>query len=154
MLSFSKEFSDSPVEIENTEEETISCIRASSSLQKPTFVAIKLSGLSSDNELRSLERDIDNLLLNSRSGSPAGIYSRVHQVLTRYPALFDRLRRIALEAQKLDVQLILDAEIRYQGDVDASPTSALLCSVLNGGGHGNVWNTHQMYNFRLLFSYS
>src|SRR5271169_4974211 len=49
MLGFSKEFSDSPSEIQSTEEETINCIRASGSLQKPTFVAIKLSGLSRDN---------------------------------------------------------------------------------------------------------
>ena len=154
MLAYSKEFSDSLTEIQSTEDETINCIRASSSLQKPTFVAIKLSGLSRSDELHELEREIHNLVLSSSSHNSTHIYSKAQQILTRYPVLLERLRRIASVARKFDVQLILDAEIRYQDDVDAGPNSAILCSVLNGGGHGNLWNTHQMYCPRLLFSYS
>lgn len=148
LLGYSKESSDSPIDIQNTENEIIRCIEEAKRLQKPVFVAIKLSGLSPDEEIRRLEQDIDNLVGNMSSSSV--FFAEAHQLLTYYPELFNRLKRISDIAKNSNVYLVLDAEIRFQGKVDSLPTSAVLCSLLNSNKL-HVWNTHQMYSSFRLF---
>ena len=67
LLGYSKESSDSPIDIQKTENEIIRCIEEMTTLQKPSFMAIKLSGLSPYDELRRLEQDIHYLV----SSTPA-----------------------------------------------------------------------------------
>jgi hypothetical protein len=144
MFLYSKESSNSAIDIENTEKEIIRCIEASKSISKPVFVAIKLSGLSTDEQLRQLEQDVNNLVSISsprRTSFPA---SQIRRLLTRYEDLFNCLQRLSKAAERFNVHLVLDAELRFQGDVDSLPTSAILCSLLSSK-HSPVWNTHQMY---------
>jgi hypothetical protein len=143
LLGYSKESSDSPVDIQNTETEIIRCIEAAGSAKKPFFVAIKLSGLSSDGDLRRLEQDVHNLVSVSQKPGTSALFAQARQLLSRYPDLFNRLHRISEAAKKYNVFLVLDAEIRFQGDVDSLPTYAILCSLLNANNN-HVWNTHQM----------
>lgn len=127
----------------DTEVEVIRCIKAVGELEKPAFVAIKLSGLSSDEELRHLERDIHVLALNIPSGPTPRFFAQTRAILNRYPELTGRLQRISDVARDSKVGLVLDAEIRFQRDVDSLTTSASISSLLNAQG-GHVWNTHQM----------
>jgi hypothetical protein len=143
LLVYSKESSDSPEDIHNTESEISKCIEATKSLSRPVFVAIKLSGLSSDEELRRLERDIHNLAASSPSRGTPCFYAEARSVLSHYPDLSGRLQRLANVARLCNVELVLDAEVRFQGEVDSLPTSAILSSMLNSAG-SHVWNTHQM----------
>ena len=145
LLGYSKESSDSLTEIQNTEAEIVLCIEAEKSLKKPTFVAIKLSGLSPEQELRQLERDIQELVsVNSASVDQAAFLSKTRALLlTRYPDFFNRLKHMTETAEKCNVQLVLDAEIRFHGEVDSLPASAVLCWLLNSGKNC-MWNTHQM----------
>ena len=121
--------------------ETIRCIQAVSSLKRPVFIAIKLSGLSAEEELRRLEQEIHGLV-TTRDPTPV-LLAKAREILSRYPDLVGRLQRISNEAEKLDVNLVVDAEIRFQGAVDSLPTSAILCWSLNSD-KAHVWNTHQM----------
>ena len=141
LLGYSKESSDSPVDIQNTEDEIVQCIEGAKILQKPVFVAIKLSGLSPEEELRRLELDVHNLV--ARMPASPVFFAHARQLLSLYPELFDRLKRISSVAENSDVYLVLDAEIRFQGTADSLPTSAVLCSLLNSNKL-HVWNTHQM----------
>jgi len=140
---YSKESSDLPTDMHDTEVEVTKCIKAVAELEKPAFVAIKLSGLSSDEELRQLERDIHVLALNNPSGATPRFFAQTCAILNRYPELTGRLQRISDVARDSKVGLVLDAEIRFQGDVDSLTTSASISSLLNATG-GHVWNTHQM----------
>jgi hypothetical protein len=141
LLAYSRESSDSPRDIQNTENETIRCIEEAKRLRKPAFVAIKLSGLSRNEELRQLEQDIHSLLASNPDRT--FFLSLARQLLTNYPDLFARLKRISTVAETCDVYLVLDAEIRFWGDVDSLPASAVLCSLLNSNKL-RIWNTHQM----------
>ena len=143
LLVYSKESSDLPSDMHDTEVEVIKCIKAVGELEKPAFVAIKLSGLSSDEELRRLERDIHAVTTNNPFGSPPRLQAQTSAVLNRYPQLIGRLQRISEVARESKVELVLDAEIRFQGEVDSLSTSASISSLLNARG-GHVWNTHQM----------
>jgi len=143
LLVYSKESSDLPTDMHETEVEVIKCIEAVGELDKPAFVAIKLSGLSSDEELRQLERDIHSLSSKNLFGGTPRFFAQARGVLTRYPELMGRLQRISDVARKSNVGLVLDAEIRFQGQVDSLTTSASISSLLNEVG-GHVWNTHQM----------
>lgn len=142
LLQYSKESSDSIIDIQNTEREIIQCMEAAAALKKPAFIAIKLSGLASYEELRRLERDMEELILRAQLPSPLFL-SQTQQILTKYPQLSERLLRISRTADRLDIHLVLDAELRFHGRVDSLPTSAILCSLLNTGKN-NFWNTHQM----------
>jgi len=113
-------------------------------LQKPAFIAIKLSGLSTHDELRTLEQDIHNLVSSTPALGMLHFFSQARQLVARHPDVFDRLKRISDTAERCDINLVMDAEIRFQGTVDAMPTSAVLCSLLNSNKF-HVWNTHQMY---------
>lgn len=130
MLVYSKESSDLPTDMHDTEVEVIKCIKAVGELEKPAFVAIKLSGLSSDEELRQLERDIHVLALNIPSGTTPRFLAQARAILSRYPELTGRLQRISDVARDSKVGLVLDAEIRFQGDVDSLTTSASISSLL------------------------
>jgi len=143
LLGYSKEVTNTAADIQHTEIETIRCIEAASSLKKPVFVAIKLSGLSFEDEMRRLEQEVHNLV----SARPARsvFLARAREILSHYPDLVGRLERISTAAEKLDVNLVVDAEIRFQGQVDSLPTSAILCWSLNSD-KAHVWNTHQMYS--------
>jgi hypothetical protein len=141
LLGYSKESSDSPLDIQSTEDEIIQCIEGAKVLRKPVFVAIKLSGLSPEEELRRLELDVDNLA--ARMPASPVFFAHARQLLSLYPELFNRLKRISSVAEKSDVHLVLDAEIRFQGTTDSLPTSAVLCSLLNSNNL-HIWNTHQM----------
>jgi len=143
LLVYSKESSDLPTDMYETEVEVIKCIEAVGELDKPAFVAIKLSGLSSDEELRQLEREIHSLSSKTLFGGTPRFIPQARGVLTRYPELMGRLQRISDVARKSKVGLVLDAEIRFQGQVDSLTTSASISSLLNEMG-GHVWNTHQM----------
>lgn len=143
LLGYSKESSNSPADIQNTEIETIRCIEAAKSARRPLFIAVKLSGLSSDEDLRRLEKDIHCLVSTSQTLGTSVMFAQARQLLGRYPDLFSRLHRISDAARKYNVFLVLDAEIRFQGDVDSLPTCAILCSLLNAASN-HVWNTHQM----------
>lgn len=128
----------------DTEIEVIKCIKATGAvLEKPAFVAIKLSGLSSDEELRRLERDIHTLTTSNKFGGSARSLAQTRAVLSRYPELTGRLQRLSDTARDSKVELVLDAEIRWQGEVDSLSTSASISSLLNATGR-HVWNTHQM----------
>ena len=127
----------------DTEIEVIKCIKAVGELSKPAFVAIKLSGLASDEELRRLERDIHELTTNNSFSGTSRSWPKTRAILNRYPELTGRLQRISDTARESKVELVLDAEIRFQGDVDSLSTSASISSLLNATG-GHVWNTHQM----------
>jgi proline dehydrogenase len=144
LLVYSKESSDSPEDIHHTEVEITKCIQATKALSRPVFVAIKLSGLSPDEELRLLERDIHSLVSKVTSHSTPRFSAEAVAVLSRYADLTGRLQRLANVARQCDVELVLDAEVRFQDEVDSLPTSAILCSMLNSAG-SHVWNTHQMY---------
>jgi hypothetical protein len=137
MLQYSKESSDSAVDIEHTETEIIKCIEAAAELEKPAFVAIKLSGLATAEELRCFERDHHDLMRSDEIASPLAL----NRIMQNYPELYERTKRIFVAAVKNQVYLVLDAEIRYQGDVDSIETGALLALGVAGGA---VWNTHQM----------
>lgn len=144
LLGYSKEVTNTLEDIQHTETETIRCIEAAGSLKKPVFVAIKLSGLSFEAEMRRLEQEVHSLV----SSSPVmpDLLGRSREILSRYPDLVGRLQRISIAAEKFDVNLVVDAEIRFQeGRVDSLPTSAILCWSLNSN-KGHVWNTHQMYS--------
>jgi hypothetical protein len=106
-------------------------------------VAVKLSGLSTDEELRQLERDVHHLVLTGPSQDMQYFQARAGKILSQYPGLVGRLERLSTVAVTNQVQLVLDAEVRFQGEVDSLPTAALLSSVLNTR-EGHVWNTHQM----------
>jgi Proline dehydrogenase len=141
LIGYSKEFTNSIEDIKDTENEVVNSIYACGVLEKPTFIAIKLSGLCLEEDLRKLERDVQDLL----STGSKNIKTRVNGLLNvKYPELWTRLQRISNAAKKNDVQLILDAELRFQGSVDSLPTSAILCWLLNSDKN-NIWNTHQMY---------
>jgi hypothetical protein len=143
LLVYSKESSELPSDMHDTEVEVIKCIKAVGELEKPAFVAIKLSGLSSDEELRQLEREIHILSLNNPSRATPRFFAQTRAILNRHPELTGRLQRISDAARDSKVELVLDAEIRFQGDVDSLSTSASISSLLNATG-GHVWNTHQM----------
>jgi len=143
LLVYSKEGSDSLESFSKTETEISECIRAATAFQKPAFVAIKLSGLAPETELRQLERQIHNITSARQGASSRDILTRATQALHQFPDLWGRVQRLSAVAKESDVQLVLDAEIRFQGDIDALPTSALLCSILNQTGT-KIWNTHQM----------
>jgi len=147
LLGYSKEVTNTAADIQHTENETIRCIEAASTLKKPVFVAIKLSGLSFEDEMRRLEQEVHNLV-SARPGSSVFL-ARSREILSHYPDLVSRLQRISAAAERLEVNLVVDAEIRFQGQVDSLPTSAMLCWSLNSR-KAHVWNTHQMYS-RLLF---
>jgi proline dehydrogenase len=144
LLVYSKESSDSPEDIKHTEDEITKCIQATKTLSRPVFVAIKLSGLSSDEELRLLEQDIQILLWKAPSYNTTRFNAELFALLGRYADLVGRLHRLANVARQFDVELVLDAEVRFQDEVDSLPTSAIMCFMLNSAG-GHVWNTHQMY---------
>lgn len=144
LLGYSKESSDSLIDIQNTENEIIRCIEEMRTLQKPAFIAIKLSGLSPYDGLRILEQDIHNLVSSTPAVGTLRFFSQARQLVARHPDLFNRLRRISDAAERCDVNLVVDAEIRFQGTVDAMPTSAVLCFLLNSNKF-HIWNTHQMY---------
>lgn len=137
MLQYSKESSDSAVDIEHTETEIIKCIEAAANLKKPAFVAIKLSGLATAKELRCFERDHHDLMQSHGTASPLAL-NRIMQI---YPELCERTKRIFIAAARNQVYVVLDAEIRYQDGVDTIETGALLAQGVAGGA---VWNTHQM----------
>jgi hypothetical protein len=143
LLVYSKESSDSIVDIQNTEREIVKCIQAARSLKKPAFVAVKLSGLSTDDELRQLERDVHHFVLTAPSQDLQYFQARADKILSQYPGLVGCLERLSTVAVTNQVQLVLDAEVRFQGEVDSLPTAALLSSALNAR-EGRVWNTHQM----------
>jgi hypothetical protein len=126
-----------------TEDEIVSCMRDLKSFPKPAFVAIKLSGLSSEAELRSLEIDVDHVISALPPGSYQFSAAQIRILRDRHPQFFGRLTRISQAASDSGISLIVDAEIRYQGNVDSLPTSAILCSILNSS-NPHVWNTHQM----------
>jgi hypothetical protein len=126
-----------------TEDEIVACIQDLESFPKPAFVAIKLSGLSPEAELRRLELEVDNVISTLPPGSSQFPAAQIRNLRDRYPQLFGRLTRISRAASDSGISLIVDAEIRYQGHVDSLPTSAILCSVLNSS-NPHVWNTHQM----------
>jgi hypothetical protein len=113
-------------------------------LQKPAFFAIKLSGLSPYDELRRLEQDVHNLVSRTPAVGTLLFFSQARRLVALHPDLFDRLRRISDAAERCGINLVVDAEIRFQGAVDAMATSAVLCSLLNSIKF-HVWNTHQMY---------
>jgi hypothetical protein len=143
LLGYSKEVTNTAADIQHTELETIRCIEAASSLKKPVFVAIKLSGLSFEDEMRRLEQEVHNLVLTR---PPRSVFlALAREILSHYPDLMGRLQRISSAAETLDVNLVVDAEIRFQGQVDSLPTSAILCWSLNSS-KAHVWNTHQMYS--------
>lgn len=143
LLGYSKEVTNTIADIQHTETETIHCIEAASSLKKPVFVAIKLSGLSFEDEMRQLEQEI-HCLVSSRPTKPV-LLAGSREILSHYPDLVRRLQRISIAAERFDVNLVVDAEIRFQGQVDSLPTSAILCWSLNSS-KAHVWNTHQMYS--------
>jgi hypothetical protein len=126
-----------------TEDEIIACIQDLKSFPKPAFVAIKLSGLSPEAELRRLEMDVDNIISNIPRGSSQFPEAQIRILRDRHAQFFSRLTRISRAASDSGISLIVDAEIRYQGNVDSLPTSAILCSILNSS-KPHVWNTHQM----------
>jgi len=145
LLGYSKESSDSISEIQATEDEIVACISELKSFPKPAFVAIKLSGLSPTAELRGLEIDVTNLISTLPPASSSLTASQLRNLRTRYPEFFDRLARISRAASDAGVFLIMDAEIRYQDNIDSLPTFGILCSLLNSK-KSHIWNTHQMYH--------
>lgn len=146
MFLYSKESSNALEDLENTEKEILRCIEASSAIKRPVFVAIKLSGLYPDDKLRRLEKEFEDLVSTSSFNTQLALsHRRARQILSaRYSDLFERLKRLSEAAQKYDVHLVLDAELRYQEGVDTIATQAILCSLLGLKDHP-VWNTHQMY---------
>jgi proline dehydrogenase len=149
LLVYSKESSDSDDTIRNTEDEISKCIVGAKVFQKPAFVAIKLSGLTTEEELRNVVRDLYFFgMVGPAPGTPKFAFE-ARRIASRHPALFERLQRLCAVARECDVQLVLDAEIRFSGRIDGLPASAILCSLLNESGP-RIWNTHQMYDFSLL----
>jgi hypothetical protein len=151
LLGYSKETSDSPDSFLKTENEVIRCIYAAKAFEKPAYVAIKLSGLASEKDLRELERAFDNVASQTQDASSKIPSDRSLRILHSFPELWDRLRRLSEAARKADVHLVLDAELRFRGDVDALPSSTMICSLLNEKGRC-IWNTHQMYFVGKLFA--
>lgn len=151
MLGYSRETSESAESFSNTETEIINCINASKVFHKPAFVAIKLSGLASEAELRQLEKEIYLITDEGRLRGTSALSTAASQILCLFPELWGRLQRLSDAARKAEVHLVLDAELRFQGEVDALPSSAIICSILNRDGN-NVWNTHQMYVLKLVLS--
>jgi hypothetical protein len=137
MLQYSKESSDSEVDIQHTEMEIIKSIEAATELKKPAFVAIKLSGLTTAEELRCFERDHHDVM--GLDGTASALAK--DRILRNYPELMGRMVRIWEAARMNQVHVVLDAEIRYQGGVDSIETGAILAAWAMGG---YVWNTHQM----------
>lgn len=143
LLVYSKESSDSPYSLTKTELEITKCIKAVGSFQKPAFVAIKLSGLASEAELCRLERAIYTIAIDPRISTSRDFEIRATEVLNQFSDLWGRLNRLSEAAKGSKVQLVLDAEVRFHNEIDALPTSAVICSLLNRTGH-HIWNTHQM----------
>ena len=143
LLGYSKESSNSADDIRDTETEIIRCIEELKTMKTPTFLAIKLSGLSTEEELRRLEWDVQDLISRQPSLGRPHVSEESMKLMNRHPHLFKRLQRMCEAARRSDVLLVLDAEIRFQGEVDSLPTSAILCSLLNDD-RPCIWNTHQM----------